>query len=110
MILAYEVLKELQETEAHADEMISQAEERAKEIVRDARVTARTMIENAKSEAATEGKSIIEAEEAKAQAEAFKTQKRSSNQCDELRNAARANIPRAADLVVERIVTSSGNR
>lgn len=110
IILAYEVLRQLQETESHADEIVRKAEERAKEIIRDARVTARTLIENAKTDAATEGKSVIGAEKAKAEAEALKAAKRSSDRCDELRNAARANIPRAADLVVERIVTSSGNR
>ena len=108
--MTYEVLRQLQETESHADEIVRKAEERAKEIIRDARVTARTLIENAKTDAATEGKSVIEAEKAKAEAEALKAAKRSSDRCDELRNAARANIPRAADLVVERIVTSSGNR
>lgn len=110
IILAYEVLRQLQETESHADELVRKAEERAKGIVRDARAEARALIENAKAEAATEGKSIIEAEKAKAEADALKAAKRSSDRCDELRNAARANIPRAADLVVERIVTSSGNR
>jgi len=107
--LAYEVLRQLQETEAHGDEIVRKAEERAREILGDARVAARTLIENAGAEAATEGKSMIEAEEARVQAEAAESLKRSSKRCDELRNAARTNTPRAADLVVERIVTSSGN-
>lgn len=109
-VLAYEVLRKLQETESHADEVVVKAEERARALVRDARATARALIEDAKAEAATEGESIVEAEEAKARAEATEVLKKSSAQCNKLRDTARASIPRAADLVVERIVTSSGNR
>ena len=109
-LLSYEVLRKLQETESHADEMVSKAEERARGIVRDARSNAQTLIKNAKAEAAAEGESIIKAEEAKAQTEATEVLKKSSVQCNKLRDVVRAKIPRAADLVVERIVTSSGNR
>ncbi len=108
--MAYEVLRHLQETESRADDMVREAEERAKEIVRDARAAARTLIDNAIDEATAEGAAMIEAEEAKAQAEAAEILKKNTAQCNKLRDAARANIPRAADLVVERIVTSSGNR
>ena len=109
-VLAYKVLRTLQETESHADEMVRQAEEQARKILREARTNARALIEKAQAKADTEGQSIIEAEGAKAKAEATEALKKSSDQCNKLRNAARANIPRAADLVVERIVTSSGNR
>ncbi len=109
-VLAYEVLRQLQQTESHADEIVRKAEERARGIVRDARASARTLIENSKAEADAEGKSVIDAEDARAQVEAAETLRRSNDLCRGLRDAARANIPRAADLVVERIVTSSGNR
>ncbi len=109
-VLAYEVLRQLQQTESHADEIVRKAEERARGIMRDARASSRTLIENAKAQADAEGRSIIDAEDARAQVEAAETLRRSNDSCRGLRDAARANIPRAADLVVERIVTSSGNR
>jgi V/A-type H+-transporting ATPase subunit G/H len=110
IILAYGALKELQETESHADEKVRQGEEQAKGILRDAKDAARVLIENARAKTITERKSIIEAEEAKAQAEADKLLEQANDECDRLCNAARSRIPRAVDLVVERIVTQSGNR
>jgi len=109
-VLAYEVLKQLQETESSADDTIREAEERARGILRDARASARALMEKAMAEAVAEGKSIIEAESAKAQAEATEMLKRNDELCRKLRDKARANIPRAVDLIVERVVTSSGNR
>ncbi len=108
--LAYDVLRQLRETESHGDEIVRKAEEWARRILRDARRDAEALIDSAIAQAITEGKSVVETEEARAQAEAAESLERSREQCDELRDAARANIPRAADLVVERIVTQSGNR
>ena len=70
IVLAYKVLRKLQQTESRADEIIKEAKERAKSIIRNARASARTLVTNAKAEAIEKGKSIVSTEDIKAKDEA----------------------------------------
>ena len=109
-VMAYEVLRQLQQTESRADGIIKEAEEKGRTIIQESHLSAKTLLDEAKMKAISEGKSLINAEDAKAQQEADETLKRNNEFCRGLSDKARANISRAADLVVERIVTPSGNR
>ncbi|MFZ5925304.1 MAG: hypothetical protein ACOYW4_08670 [Bacillota bacterium] len=107
--MVHEVLKQLEEAEARADETVREAQARAKAIVQDARATAKTIVDNAVAEATAEARATVEAQEALARAAAAEIVNGSASECQAMRDKARGRMQQAIEFVVERIVTTSGN-
>lgn len=107
--MSMEVIKEIKETEAIAEEKIKSAQQQGKDAILQAEEQAEKLIAEAVNNEILKGRQTVEAAEKEAAREAETKKKQNLILCDELRQSAETKMQQAVTLVMERIVSLHGN-
>jgi vacuolar-type H+-ATPase subunit H len=108
--LAFEALKQARDAEVRADTIVKDAEAEARSIYSRSRQQALNIREETLREVKEKSQTEIKAAMNRASADIEVMTKNVENECGAIREQARAHMDRVADKVIERIVTSYGNR
>ena len=100
-----EVLTKIKEAEEEAQKRVVQAQQEASALRSDAQKQGKTYLDQAKLAGHQEAQSLVKEARQKSQAQLEAADARSRQECQQLLELAQSRIERAADLIVERIVS-----
>lgn len=104
-----EALDAVKIAEGEAKALLDEAEKEARAIVAKAEQDGEVTIEEAKKSGDLEGKKLVERAQAEAQEQSHQLAQEHEKKVKILKKQAAGRIPRAVDLIVERIVKAHGD-
>lgn len=107
--MALDVVKEIKDAEALAENLRKQALSRSRETIKSAEEQSAKELDAAADEAKRLAEEIIKAKEEEGRNEADAILKSAESECESIRNISSDIADKAVNLVIERIVRSYGN-
>ena len=102
--MTIDVIKDIKEVEAEAEQIVRQSQNSARQKVADAQAESSRIIEQAESDAQKEAEEMIREAESRAEEEISKIKIQVSMECADVKDAANKKFPEAIDIITGRIV------
>jgi ATP synthase H subunit len=107
--LAYEAIMTIKNAENEAKELVSEARKRAAQILKDGKDRADNIIAEARLQAENQGRLMVEEAKKSCEKEVDKLREEYNKRRINLESIAMGNIDKAAQFIMERIVTRNGD-
>ena len=107
--MTIDVIKDIKEAEAQAEQIAKQSQSTARQKVADAQAESGRIIDQAVAEAQKEADKVLLKSEVRAKEEISKITTRNSMECAEIKSTARKKFPEAIDIITGRIVKFNVN-